>query len=335
MNRFYQKIATTAKRLNNLQILRLSLAALTVVLTEGAALAGPFSRSTSDPTNPFDPGVPGFVGPSGPGQVTEDNFINPIFVGFATGFQDYLPAPGVVPGFSNPVRALGPVTARFDDVVSLGELFPDQLDAGAAPGQITLTFDSIIRNGLGADFAVFENAFEFAGGTSAELAYVEVSTNGINFARFPSISLTPEPVGSFGVVDPTNIFNLAGKHVNNVFVDETTGEVISDSFGTPFDLENLNNDPLVTSGLLNLNQINFVRFVDIPGRGDFLDAFGNPIFDPYPTSPGGGGFDLEAVGVINATPVPEPTGLLGTSAALGLGVLLKRRKNNRGSTNKA
>ncbi|MBG1262162.1 PEP-CTERM sorting domain-containing protein, partial [Nostoc commune] len=239
--------------------------------------------------------------------------------------KDYSPAPGVVPSFSNPAKALGAVTAQFDDVVSLGELTADQLNAGVAPGQITLGFDSIIRNGTGADFAVFENGFEFSGGTFAELAYVEVSTDGINFARFPSTSLTPNPVGSFGVVDSTDIFNLAGKHVNNG----------SDSFGTPFDLETLKTDSLVTSGLLNLNQINFVRLVDIPGRGDFLDVSGRPIFDPYPTSPGGGGFDLEAIGVINATQVLEPSTLFGTCAAIGLGAWLKRHKKNGGSINNA
>ena len=258
-----------------------------------------FSNSTFDPTNPFDPGVPGFVGPDGPGQVTEDNFINPIFVGFATGVEDYSPAPGVVADFSDPNKAKGAVTAEFDDVVSLGELSQEQIDAGVAPGQITLTFDVTIGNGEGADFAVFENGFDFDGGTFAELAYVEVSTDGSNFARFPSISLTPEPVDSFGVVDSTEIFNLAGKHVNNAFFDDTTGELTGDSFGTPFDLEDLSGDPLVTSGLLDINEINFVRLVDIPGSGDFLDAKGNPIFDPFPQSPGGGGFDLDAIGVIN------------------------------------
>lgn len=258
-----------------------------------------FSNSTFDPTNPFDPGVPGFIGSDGPGKVTEKNFVNPIFVGFATGVEDYSPAPGVAADFSDPNKALGEVTAEFDDVVSLGELSNEQIDAGVAPGQVTLTFDTTIGNGKGADFAVFENGFELDGGTFAELAYVEVSTDGTNFARFPSISLTPEPVDSFGAVDSTQIFNLAGKHVNNAFVDDTTGELSGGSFGTPFDLEDLSKEPLVENGLLDLDEINFVRLVDIPGSGDFLDSEGNPIFDPFPQSPGGGGFDLDAIGVIN------------------------------------
>jgi hypothetical protein len=333
MNRFYQKIVSTAQSFYNVQAFSLGLVTLTVTLTGGTAVAGSFSGPTLDASNPFDPGIPGFVGPDGAGKVTPNNFVNPIFVGFATEVKDYSPAPGVIASFSNPAKALGAVTSQFDDVVSLGELTPDQLDALVSPGQITLGFDSRIRNGPGADFAVFENGFEFSGGTFAELAYVEVSSDGINFARFPSTSLTPNPVSSFGVVDSTDIFNLPGKHVNNAFVDDITGEVISDSFGTPFDLESLNSDQLVTNGLLNLNQINFVRLVDIPGRGDFLDAFGRPIFDPFPTSPGGGGFDLEAIGVINTTPIPEPSTLFGTCAAIGLGAWLKIPKKNGRSTN--
>ncbi len=280
-----------------------------------------FSNSTFDPTNTFDAGIPGFVGSDGPGQVTSDNLLNPIFIGFATGVVDYSPAPGVIADFSNPNVSLGAVTAQFDDVVSLGELTKEQIDAGLTPGQITLSFDLTIGNGRGADFAVFENGFDFAGGTFAELAYVEVSSDGVNFARFPSISLNSQPVDSFGVIDSSEVFNLAGKHVNNAFVDDTTGELSGASFGTPFDLEDLKEDPLVINNLVDLNEINFVRLVDIPGSGDFLDAQGNPIFDPFPQSPGAGGFDLDAIGVINEADEDETLigGLGGDSLVGGTG----------------
>lgn len=127
---------------------------------------------------------------------------------------------------------------------------------------------------------------------------MEVSTDGVNFARFPSVSLTSDPVDAFGTIDSTEVFNLAGKHINSVFADET-GELSGLSFGTPFDLEDLTTDPSVVNGLLDLDEINFVRLVDIPGSGDFLDSQGNPIFDPFPTPLEPGGFDLEAIGVIN------------------------------------
>ncbi len=99
------------------------------------------------------------------------------------------------------------------------------------------------------------------------LAFVEVSRDGANFARFLRDSLTGEPVKSEGVIDPTRVYNLAGKHVNNA--SEFEGEFLGGSWGTPFNLDDLINDSLVTSGQVDLNAIRFVRIVDIPGDGSF------------------------------------------------------------------
>lgn len=195
------------------------------------------------------------------------------------------------------------------------------------PGSITLGFEQAIANGGGADFAVFENGFtsnyttgagSIEGGVFAELAYVEVSTDDIHFARFPSVSLTPYAVGMYGTIDPSNAFNLAGKSAN----------AYGESWGTPFDLDTLidptaildalaaagitptenqlaslqhaldANIALVEQGLLDLNNINFVRLVDIPGSGYYTDSLGNPVFDAWYTF-GSGGFDLDAVGIIS------------------------------------
>jgi len=296
----------------------LILATLIVALTGKNALAASFSNPTFDPGK-IDAGIPGFIGPDGLGNVTPNNVVNPLFVGWATGLENYSPTSGVAQQWLAPEQTLGPVTGNVFDITSLGELDEDQIAAGVAPGQITLTFDTPIRNGSGADFAVFENGFEVNGKLFGELAYVEVSTDGINFVRFPSISLTPEPVGEFEVIDATTVFNLAGKHVNNAF--EFDGEFLGSSWGTPFDLDQLLDAPLINSGLLDLNQVNYVRIVDIPGNGEFLDSQNNPIFDPYATPiPGSGGFDLEAVGVINSVSVPEPASTLGLFL-LGVGGL--------------
>jgi hypothetical protein len=129
------------------------------------------------------------------------------------------------------------------------------------------------------------------------LAYVEVSTDGANFVRFPSISQTSDPLDPIGQVDPTQVYNLAGKHVNNgVIISED--EFVPASWGTPFDLDVLTE--IAQPDLIDLNNINFVRIVDIPGNGAFTDADGNSIYDPWQTPiPGSGGFDLEAVGVLN------------------------------------
>lgn len=279
-----------------------------LLVASAAAKAGPYSLGLGDPTNPSDAPVPGFVGPAGVGKASlpdgqggfsnPDNIVNPLFFSWANGFTNYLPndPSSVTDQFANPALALGPVTGNLFDIVSLGDLNADQLAAGAAPGQITLTFARKIEDKPGADFAVFENAVisayntggAGAGGVFAELAYVEVSSDGVRFARFSNASLTPASVGAYGTIDPTNVFGLAGKHVNGN----------GDCWGTPFDLANLANDPLVVSGAVNLNAIAYVRIVDIPGQGTYRDTAGRPIYDPWLTS-GSGGFDLEAIGVIS------------------------------------
>ena len=220
-------------------------------------------------------------------------------VGWATGYQDLVRGPMDI---SNPslglasygsgVDALGPADAQNDSlpVVSLGDR-----------GHITLTFASPIRNGPGADFAVFENGIT---DTFLELAFVEVTSDGTHFFRFPSVSLTQTAtqVGPFDSLDATNLYDLAGKYRRG--------------FGTPFDLAELAG----TSGL-DINAVTQIRIVDVVGSINpaygTLDSLGNLINDPWPTPFATGGFDLDAVGVLNFAPVPEPgTSLMLMSAAL-------------------
>lgn len=157
-------------------------------------------------------------------------------------------------------------------VVSLG-------DGGSA----ILTFATPITNGPGWDFAVFENSFS---DTHLELAFVEVSSNGVDFVRFPSTSNTQveEQVGGFGSLDATLINNLAGKY--------------RAGFGTPFDLEELAAVPG-----LDVNAITHVKLIDVVGniQDEYasFDSHGNKINDPWSTPFPSSGFDLEAVGVIN------------------------------------
>lgn len=265
-----------------------------------ASAVGPYSGALNDPDNPYDAPVPLTLGPDGSGivfSVGSANWINPAFASWASSVVSYAPAYDVDSPWTDFTRALGPATGNHINVVSLGELEQSHIDANEPPGSITLAFPVPIRNFPGADFAVFENAFVSDGGPGAgvageilgELAYVEVSSDGQHFARFPSHSLTPDPVGPYGTIDPRNIHGLAGKHVNANGI----------SWGTPFDLSTLEDDLLVQAGLVDLDAIHFVRIVDIPGSGDFTDSFGNPVFDAWPTW-GSAGFDLEAVGVISA-----------------------------------
>ena len=150
-------------------------------------------------------------------------------------------------------------------------------------GTATLTFNGYIYDDSGADFAVFENSFD---GMFLELAFVEVSSDGINFFRFDAVSLTPNSVqlDNNAQMDATYIHNLAGKY--------------RAGYGTPFDLAELDG----ISGL-DISQITHVRIIDVVGSinpvfGTY-DSQNNIINDPYPTPFNQGGFDLDAVGVIH------------------------------------
>ena len=159
-----------------------------------------------------------------------------------------------------------------DGVVSLGD-----------GGYAVLTFGMPITNGAGYDFAVFENSLNH---TFLELAFVEVSSDGVHFYRFPSVSNTPteQQISNSGGTDATKLYNLAGKYIVG--------------WGTPFDLEEL-----AGYSNLDINNVTHVRIVDVVGSINPLygttDKNGHLINDPYPTAFGSGGFDLSGVAVMN------------------------------------
>lgn len=187
------------------------------------------------------------------------------FVAWASGHSEIIYGSDVDNTWKTPAKATGPATSDVYDIVCLGN-----------GGRITMYFPNPLRDGTGADFAVFENAHS---AMFLELAFVEVSSDGVNFRRFPTASLTSSAVGPFGNVDPTNIDGLAGKH--------------QVGHGTPFDLSTLPDSPL-----LDKQRVCFVRIIDIIGNGTTKDSSNRPIYDPTPTI-GSGGFDLDAIGAIN------------------------------------
>lgn len=174
------------------------------------------------------------------------------------------------PDVGGPEEAVG--KANGLSVVSLG-------DGGTA----VITFNGVIADGPGSDFAVFENSFN---STFLELAYVEVSSTGVDYYRFPSHSVTQDSiqVDPFGVVLSEKINNLAGKYEAR--------------YGTPFDLSEL-----AGVGSLNVDSVSHIKIIDVIGSVDpqygSMDTAGNFINDPWPTPFPSGGFDLDAVGVIN------------------------------------
>ncbi|MCJ8155286.1 T9SS type A sorting domain-containing protein [Chryseobacterium sp. SSA4.19] len=212
---------------------------------------------------------------------------SPLFKSWATGAA-IVRGPQQINGTSGALANAGVDTnatgASNGSVVSLG-------DGGTA----TLTFAKPITNGSGFDFAVFENGFNSSvtGKAYLELAFVEVSSDGVNFFRFPShneypsnyIQNAPDQGGSgFATMDAKYLNNFAGKYVSN--------------YGTPFDLSDLPDNVL-----LDKTKITHVKIIDVVGTNidgyRTYDSFGNIAIDPFPTPFGSSGFDLDAVGVIN------------------------------------
>ena len=159
------------------------------------------------------------------------------------------------------------------NVISLG-------DGGVA----TMIFALPITDGPGPDFAVFENSFE---DYFLELAFVEVSSDGMHFVRFPASSLTSsaKQIGPFDrIPDVRKLNNLAGKYRGG--------------YGTPFDLSELKD-----SAGIDIQSITHIRVIDVIGSIDprfaSYDVNGNIINDPWPTPFPTCGFDLDAIAVIN------------------------------------
>ncbi|MFY0672125.1 MAG: T9SS type A sorting domain-containing protein [Bacteroidia bacterium] len=154
-------------------------------------------------------------------------------------------------------------------VVSLGD-----------SGEAVIAINGFIRNNEGPEFAIFENSFD---DRFLELAFVEVSSNGIDFVRFPAVSLTDttKQIGPFDYIEPKNLYNFAGKYRAD--------------YGVPFDLEELK-DTLN----LNIDSITYIKIKDVIGNVNLnkphsRDSKGILVNDPFPTQFESGGFDLDAL----------------------------------------
>lgn len=242
---------------------------------------------------------PGAVGTIGTTAIYKDSSA---FISWATsctvqrGYQDISNTSIGFASVGDSTMALG--IAGSNGVVSLG-------DGGLA----IVTFANPITNGNGFDFAIFENSFS---DVFLELAFVEVSSDGVNYFRFPSTSntQTSNQIGPFdNTGDATKLNNLAGKY--------------RAQYGTPFDLQELSN----VVGL-DINNITHLKIIDIVGSINPLyatyDINNNPINDPFPAAFASGGFDLDAVGVIHQ----QVTGLNEFNEAISLVVYPNPISNN-------
>ena len=230
-----------------------------------ACLPGTFGSLTAPVLTEY-PGPPDASGTTAVPMDSEQ------IVGWATGFVEPVDfGAEVTAEWQDADQALGPAEGEAGTIVALGR-----------GGNIVLTFEPPIADGDGADLAVFENGLN---DSFLELAFVEVSSDGVTFVRFPAVYLGTEPVNTYAGHTTTLISALAGKYRGG--------------FGTPFDLADLGEAPEVVCGAVDTENIGFVRLVDVVGDGGTTDNAGNPIYDPYPTT-GSAGFDLDGVAVIHA-----------------------------------
>lgn len=257
--------------LKNMQY-KLSIMICSVFMTANIAGAGPFAPA---------PGLAGSTAIPMP----QDPNDRSVFSGWATGIElrrGFVridrPSMGYV-SHGQPQDALGPAQGLpVEGVVSLGDA-----------GQAVLTFDLPVCDGPGYDFAVFENGFS---GTEPnlcflELAFVEVSSDGVHFERLPCISLTQteRQLQNPDKIDVTDVHNFAGKYPQG--------------WGTPFDLQDVRD----VNDLVNVAAITHIRLVDAVGclQDPYarFDSLGNKINDPWRTDFPTGGFDLDAVGILH------------------------------------
>ena len=211
------------------------------------------------------------------------------FADWASGWRDLVYGGNCEVEWRNPQNATGKASDSVYDILCLGD-----------GGSVVMTFDFPIYDGDGFDFAVFENSFD---GYFLELAFVEVSSDGEHFVRFPNLYLDNASIGAFAKGNPRHVYNLATKYPCE--------------YGHPFDLSELKfayefaqsaactfseeykNSLLENYRFLDFSNIRYVKIIDIIGDGKTLDCEGEGIFDPVGCV-GSAGFDLNAVGVINS-----------------------------------
>jgi hypothetical protein len=205
----------------------------------------------------------------------------------------------------------GAGTGLFDTSLILGGprggLGTHVLTLGSG-GDVTLGFERVITNGPGSDFVVFENTFEWMLQTYPEVAMVEVSTNGVDFARFPMRYDGPHGLfaGTFDMAPWGSYSGVTGHVPTLANVDSNLLDPFNplEGGGEGFDLADLEDHALVLGGLVDLNAIHYVRLVDLEA-GTQVDSRLVTVWDS-----GGalGNADIDAVAVVHDTVDLDPTG---------------------------
>ncbi len=216
----------------------------------------------------------------------------------ATSFADEVVefVPGLLPD-SDASEALGAPEgdgpySSSTDVATLG-----------AGGSVTLRLQAAAHDGAGTDLIVSENPFFLLGDPRyafSEVMTVEVSTDGDTWAAFPTEYLGPavQP-GPFAGVRPEWYRGFAGalpvySHPSLPFSPLDPVEAGGDAF----DLDDLNDDPAVLAGDVDLTFIRYVRLTDVES-GIFVDDFGHTVYDAGLDS--FASTDVDAVTAVNSS----------------------------------
>lgn len=173
-----------------------------------------------------------------------------------------------------------------------------------------------------------------------ELAYVSVSTDGVNFATFPNFYVGGDPIGSYDNVNyPEYVYNLASKYVNEfghgfdlselefaynyakAHYDPETDSVINNS---AFSLE-YTKHILESFELIDINEINYIKIDDIVGDGSCVTARATR-FTTRTRLPKAAASDLNAIGVLNQVPEPASTCAVFAVVSLAIAAFARRKR---------
>jgi hypothetical protein len=188
--------------------------------------------------------------------------------------------------------------------LAMGSLHVHSLGIG---GEVTLGFDVTLVDGPGADLLVAENPFA-AGGLDvfAEAVFVEISSDGLVFARLPSRYAGPaSPAGPLGVRPIGSYAGLAGQApvwAGSAATPQADPRDVVEAGGDAFDFADLAAHPLVVQGRVDLRAIHWVRLIDVRSGQD-LDTQGIPILDAE-----SGSADIDALTAIHFAEDPQPNG---------------------------
>jgi len=210
---------------------------------------------------------------------------------FATQVVDYVQGPGAT--LVDPLEALG---APLGGGLGLGSLDVVNLGTG---GHLTLGFDVTVTDGHGADFTVFENALLAAGQAFSEVVFVEVSSDGLHFARFATEYTGPVgPLPAFGTLPVGSYSGFSGclPVLSNAVTNTISPFDPVVSGGEAFDLAELVDHPSVTGGLVDLTSIRYIKLVDVVAGVD-LDSTGTVVWDHGASSSA----DIDAIAVLQHT----------------------------------